>query len=557
MVRTAVSFLRSIRFTLILILVLAPPGRSCRAQEVRASVSNVLRYGSGWENSGEGGFVGTDRKEYLDNFADARFSINNVTVGLRFDLREPPEYGVPFRGIRKRYVEYESDGLSLRAGDMWGLFSRGLSLNLFEDRNLGFDNGLDGIRAQYRNKYFEAAVLGGTIDFVDPVSIGLGALNREQYMIRGGSVECKPLGALALGGSYVWSRAEFPVLTMNGVDTSFSQIPELFVSGRIGSLSVLAEYAQKLTRLHGIDSSRGGALYLSASQTGEGYGVTFEYKDYRFDVVDPVGRQDYRPTRMLPFQNPPTVVKEHSFTLLTRDPHVIDFNDEVGFQIDAFVQPDPTLTVNVNGSFSSRHYGYSFDPRTFAMKTVEHGTSWLPSFADERSPFWEFYAELEYFYLGEYADDSYLKLGFDRRVLNTFELFNPLSPVQPFRITGVPVKVQYLLWEVWSISVTSEHEWVSKFRFPDQYRYYNHLLSVSIAHSPDISFGCRYEITTNEYEANGDARWLVVEAGYRIKTSHIITISYGAERGGQVCSNGICRVINPFTGVRFSILSHF
>ena len=464
------------------LLVVLSAGAS-RGQDVRASVSNVLRYGSGWEDAGEGGSLGAGRKEYLDNFTDARLSVNSVTLGLRYDLREPPEYGVPFRGIRKRYIEFQNEGLSVRAGDMWGLFGRGLTLNLFEDRNLGFDNGLDGIRAQYRQRCLAATILGGTIEYVDPVSIGLGALHREQYTVRAGEIELMPLPALSVGGSYVWARTEFPVLAPGGTDSSVTQLPELFVSWKIGPLAVFAGYARKLTRLHDIDSSKGGAVYFSASETGEGYGITFEYKDYRFDVVDPIQRQDYRPTRMLPFQNPPTVSQEHSFTLLTRDPHIVDFNDEVGFQLDAFAQPSPALTVNLNCSMSSRHNGYSFDMGTFSMKTVEHGATWLPSFADERSPFWELYAEVEYLYLGEDANDSYLKLAFDRRVLNSFELFNPSSPVQPFRITGIPLQVQYLLSESWSLNVTSEHEWVSKFRFPDQYRYYNHLLSVSFAHS--------------------------------------------------------------------------
>ena len=77
--------------------------------------------------------------------------INDVIFGLRLEVSDPIEYGRNFVGIRKRYIEYKhKTGISLRAGDFFDIISRGLSMNVFEDRGLAYDTGIDGIRIIYK-----------------------------------------------------------------------------------------------------------------------------------------------------------------------------------------------------------------------------------------------------------------------------------------------------------------------------------------------------------------------------------------------------------------------
>ncbi len=62
---------------------------------------------------------------------------------------------------------------------------------------------------------------------------------------------------------------------------------------------------------------------------------------------------------MLPFQNPPTAVKEHTTTLTSRTPHVVDFNDEVGGQVEIMWTPKTIFSFILNGSIASKHYSFS------------------------------------------------------------------------------------------------------------------------------------------------------------------------------------------------------
>ncbi len=117
---------------------------------VDAAVSNLLRYGNGFEYTGSN----KNPKEYFENLTDVRLNVNGVVFGLRYEISDPIEYGLNFKGIRKRYIEYKHEtGISLRAGDFWDIISRGLSLNVFEDRALGYDTGIDGVRAAYQRTF--------------------------------------------------------------------------------------------------------------------------------------------------------------------------------------------------------------------------------------------------------------------------------------------------------------------------------------------------------------------------------------------------------------------
>ena len=88
---------------------------------VDASVSNLLRYGNGYEYTG----AVRNAKEYFENLTDARLNVNGVIFGVRYEVSDPIEYGLNFVGIRKRYIEYNHEvGISLRAGDYWETISR-------------------------------------------------------------------------------------------------------------------------------------------------------------------------------------------------------------------------------------------------------------------------------------------------------------------------------------------------------------------------------------------------------------------------------------------------
>lgn len=538
------------KIKMLLILFLLSP--IVYAQNISHSVSNNLRAGTGKENWGEGGFVGTQNKKYFDYYTDAKIFYGSFNAGLRYEYVNPPEYGIKRNKLARRFVEYSSDGITARLGNSFSLFSRGLSLNLFENRSLTFDTNLDGIKVGYISQNFKTAGIYGKINFVEPSTVLLDKPREESYLIKAASLEYKPFSKFSLGGSIVASENEFPdLLDLKTKDNSKIFLPELFIRYQTSALDLFINYAYKTTTYVN-KNYYGSGLYASFSYSDENYGFTFEYKDYRFDLVDPVESADqFRATRMLPFQNPPTVHKEHSFTLLTRYPRTANFNDEVGFQFDLFYSFDERTSLNLNLSSSSRHYTYALDKSRFLFLKKENNASWIPSLSNEYSPFTEAYLELEH-YLKQ--QESLVRVAFNYRNEITFDPFLETNSVQPLKQISMPVFFQYLFNENFNIKAVNESQWVLK--YPKTNYFYNQLISIQVGLFKDFNVGGRIEFTTNRDEPNGEKSWLVLEGGFRLSTNHIFTLSYGSERGGQICSNGLCRQVLPFKGFRLSFINN-
>jgi len=529
--------------------------------KVDAAVSNLLRYGSGYEYTGNI----KSPKEYFENLTDARLNVNGVIFGLRYEISDPIEYGLNFKGIRKRYIEYNhKSGISLRAGDFWEIISRGLSLNVFEDRPLGYDTGIDGVRVTYNRTFgkknpfkLKAQLMGGDIkysDYLTPERI-------ENYKLRSAFAEVSPLKSLTFGLNYVHSIGELPE---ENVSTNVkTDLPEVNLNFNLSDFQLYAAYSHKTSLITPNEifpepvTAKGDGFYSSLSYSFDKFGLTLDYKNYRYDVTLPDNRSNTRPTRMLPYQNPPTAQKEHTSTLITRNPHVIDFNDEVGGQVDVVYSPNDKMSFNFNGSVASRHYQYQDIDSTsvISYKRVERDDSYIPSLDDPFSPFWEIYLEGEY-----YASDKvYTRLAFARQNSTQFNQIFPENSEKIFTTT-IPVEVKYSFSKAYTITFIGEQQWVhNSFRASresDQ-NFTNQFLSFTLSRSPDLNLTANFESTNDDEEPTGKKFWWLGEVSYKINQSNTVTVSYGSERGGLRCANGICRFVKPFEGFRVTVASQY
>ena len=532
---------------------------------VGVSASNYLRYGTGTESVG----LFSQKKDYFENLLESKITISDFLVGFRLLHDAPPEFGKEFTGLKKRFIEFRRDDLYVRAGNSFTLFGRGLVLNSFENRALAFDSGLDGIKLEYKTRIMEAAVVGGDINYVDV----LDSSKTENYRIRGGTVELKPYPIFSIGASFVSGTYTPPPFLSYNEPTRFD-MPQFFGHAQVADFDLYISYAEKRTKVTSFfDTSlthHGTAFYGSLGYTRENFGVSFEYKDYRFGIADPAERNKaYRGRKAYAFQNAPIVHKEHSLTLLSRYPHVIDFNDEVGYQIDVFYTFGQ-LTGTVNGSVASRHYAFMVTDTVYITGTnipydVRYGSSprsqsFLPSLNEKFSPFWEIYADMQYYF--REGETDYALLGFNRRsnqIANEEILLGGAHPDVTFettQLTSVPVAVQYSIKEGWVLKFISERQWVYEQKNPAQPRFFNHLLSLGLSVSPDYAVTLRHEFTSDGATVDGRKDWTALDLSFHLGSSHLITMSAGGNRGGLVCANGVCRVVNPFLGFRTSILSY-
>lgn len=528
-----------------------------KAQQVQVSVNNIVNYGFGEEALNLG--TETAEKEYLENFTDVRILADNVIIGFRLELSDPAEYGPDFTGIRRRFIGYQRDGLDVRIGNLFALHNRGMSLNLFEDRVIRYDTSLDGVRAEYDHDFFRVKALAGSINYLEHLTFDSpSGIREENYRLRSAALELKPDRRLRIGGSYTYAEGELPSLFTEEPDLAEIFIPEGFVSYRLPFARVTAGYNHRTLRL--IDfadttSVTGGGFYASVNHTGPGYGLMLEYKNYSYDVVDPFARlgDPLRNSRMSPFQSPPIAHKEHSYSLMTRDPHLVNFEDEVGFFLEAFYSPTFNITLNSSIAMASLHHSWLWDDVNFEFFKKEEGATWLPGRADARDPYWEYYGDIEYLF-PDFM--SYVKLAYNHRNRLFYQALAPDFSQRVYANTFA-LDVQYAVSPRWSVKVISEHQFVRDTQYGDDSDYYSQMLSLQVSRSPDFSFGGRIESTTSDFDPSGDKFWYMAEGSWRIGNTHTVMASYGRERGGFVCTNGVCRFVNAFSGMRLSLISSF
>jgi hypothetical protein len=523
---------------------------------VRVSASNTLRYGIGKENS-----VTEDvTKKYFEEIGDVKLFVNDFLAGVRFEYDDPIEFGKSVKGFSKRFLEFKKDDFTVRAGNYYDIFASGLTFNAFESRPIGWNTEMDGARINFKTAFgknnnikFNSTLLAGGMDFTDINDTA----RTEKYSIRAINFNFSPFKLISFGGSYLFTDGKIP--TGNLITKINSEIFEGNIALNYKNFNLIFSYANKVTisEPNAIypqsKAPRGDGAYGSVSYTRDGFGITIDYKNYRFNLTTPDQRSSSDPFKTLPFQNAPSCIKVYSTTLLSRFPHNVDFNDEVGWQVDVFYSPMPKLTLNANASLTSRHYDYYDADTTNLTRYVRiERNALLPSYKNEFSPYWELFLEAEYYF----NKNLKAKLGVSRKTNILYSIVNP-DASDIFRIFTIPVEVQYNFAKLYSIKINAEVQKVfNNLRTADMH-FWSQLATVSISRSPNIILSGTAEFTTDEEDPSGKKYWIKGELTYKITSANTIMLSYGSERGGLQCSSGICRYVNPFNGFRLTILNNF
>ena len=113
-------------------------------------------------------------------------------------------------------------------------------------------------------------------------------------------------------------------------------------------------------------------------------------------------------------------------------------------------------------------------------------------------------------------------------------------------------------------------------RFPEKFQY-NAFFSLGVSYSPrwsmalliDASSVLEYGVNQQTDNSNSleklvskiidlENRWIALELRWNITNSHSLTLTYGSQQGGILCSNGVCRQIDSFEdGFKFELTSLF
>jgi len=521
--------------------------------QVRILGSNSLRLGSGETDDGSS----TSAKRYLEEIANARIFYEGITLGIRYELSDPSEVGQNFTGFRRRWIQYQRDGLEVQAGSTFALYGRGLMVNMFESRPLNYDTWIDGFSGSYELKAtkdeidfqpsLKVSAIGGNLTFIPVVDTNAADQNIKSQAINSniGFFNKK----LNIGIGFVQAFVNIDGTSFGNTVTTSREVnqPEVnlsFITDNFEGFIGFTEMRSIITQYRGnplVYTTKGQGVYGSLSYTAEDFGITGEYKDYRY-FVHKEGADYESYLSKLPISSPPEVYKEFTYTTITRTTHSVNFDDELGFQLEANITAIPDINLTLYGAASSRHISSSTD------SVEKSSVSGMPEFSDPSYfPFWEYFAEVEH----DFGDLDYLKGFFHQR--SDVIAYNG-EEADMKRSTTVGLKFQYQTTKSQSLLTSIEvQDMYDSQRSENDHKLMNLLFIAQYSFNPLITFGGQYDFST-WYEKSRHV-WPQVFTSVRIGSSHTLLVSYGAERGGLNCTGGVCRVVPAFEGFRVGLTS--
>ncbi|NQT96902.1 MAG: hypothetical protein HQ562_04090 [Candidatus Marinimicrobia bacterium] len=538
---------------------------------------------------------------YSESILNGNALLGNFNSWFQLEFSNPPELGRTVNGLQKFRLEYNTANSVFKFGDIYEIWGRGLVLNQYEDQLVDFDNSLTGISIRNQwNESLDWSIISGY---------------RERHRLFGADANYT-LKSLSVGISYLQSREQH--LFEKFVPSTGYVLDSLMVTHRVKDLrteyfadwyDIYVEYADKRTYDFNTDSIRsfynggGQGFYSNLNIYIGAWALSMDYKKYSFNISepDPFSVADNY-SGIFSFQRPPTVIREHTSRLLNRITHQVNFDDEVGYQIELSGPVLSDIMVLANYSKTSRNDVWNKievpnDTTNiyfhWEWQSVE-STGLLPLTETYSVPFEELYLEVEGF---SFNDRLHYRIG-AARTIEVIDIFD-------HRITDTTRNIMYeeagaitfptaLDWNInkrWNFEVKYEYQEFKKYKriintqtgidtkeslfaTPVQY---NAFLSLGVSHSPGwscallIDASSRLEFGTTPQLDNINTlekivsnfidlenRWIALELRWNITNSHTLTLTYGSQQGGILCSNGVCREIEAFEdGFKFTLTSLF
>lgn len=296
-------------------------------------------------------------KVLAQGFFNVLYSNEHLRLGFRYEAYFNPLLGIDPRyegnGIPYRFIQYVGDRVDITIGNSYEQFGSGMILRTYEERSLGFDNSIDGVRLKVRptSGVQLTALFGKQRAFfgLGPGIVRAADLDVELHELAIGDEKLFDLPfALDLGASVVskYQPAADPILRLPENVLAYATRLSLTTE----RWNLYAEWAYKINdpqQTNNNSFNPGNGLYVSTSYSGDGIGLLLAAK--RIDNMD------FRSDRgaignVLNINFLPPLTKVHTYRLFTLYPYATQPYGEYG------VQGELTLTIP-RGSALGGPYG--------------------------------------------------------------------------------------------------------------------------------------------------------------------------------------------------------
>ncbi len=491
-------------------------------------------------------------KMRMNGFANLIYTKGAFTAGLRYESYLNALQGFDPRykgtGIPYRFATYTRGDLEVTVGNYYEQFGNGLIFRSYEERGLGLDNAMDGIRLKYklhRGVYLKGIYGKQRSFFAQGPGIMRGA-DAEIQLNELLSEEVNPTAwRVTLGGSIISKYQQ-------DLDASFV-LPENVAAGagRVtlskGNFSFQSEYAQKIndpTALNRFIYKKGQALLIGANYSQKGFGINASAK-----MVDNMDfRSDYTASgNNLTLNFLPPIAKQHTYLLMSFYPYATQNNGEIGAQVEMFYKFK-------KGSKLGGKYGTEVALNFSKVNGLD--TVRTTQYEGYKSSFGKFGRQL-------YYQDANIEITkkFSKRFKGVFTLANikyNIDVVQGLVGHGTVntfLQVADLTFYFNDkYSLRTEFHNMSVEKNIDRGSWAGFLFELSIAPKWFVSVVDQYNYGNEDESLR--LHYLLGQVTF-VKNSNRFAIGYGRQREGILCVGGVCRNVPASNGLTLSVTSSF
>ena len=480
-----------------------------------------------------------------NNYLKADYTYGRFSAGLQADAYLPAlqgyEIGQQPGGhkfyLSSKYIQWQDKNFSVLVGDIFDQFGNGLIYRSYEDRQLGFNNSVEGIRGIYRfGSFVELKGLYGRprlyTDYTDSWVRGADLKISIADIAKASELQ------LTIEGSYV-NRYE-------GLDkdeyVDFAELgltnPNLnMYSGRLNldwkGLSLRGEYAVKSTDLSSLNQTEAMKGHASLVELGyyyKGFSFSGQFRelDHMGTLLSLYGNGTGNTLNYLP-----ALTRQYTYMLANLNPYQVNVEGEIGGQVDVYY-------TWRNPSNRHRYWNFHANYSTFYTRNLSQTAS-----SDRHELLWRD---------ANFDIERQWNRTWKTTILYSFQEWNPYhgakhrTYVSNIFVADVTCKiskksslraeVQYLLSDEY------EGDWVAG------------LLEYNLAPRWSIFFQDMYNLDATA--ANNYEKINYYSGGFSYTMSRTrIQLSYGRNRAGYICSGGVCRYSPAYTGVNLAITSSF
>ena len=507
-----------------------------------------------------------DHQYGFNGFANINYQKGDFRAGIRYEsyLNTLEGYPVSFNGtgIGYRYLAWEKDKLGVTIGNFYDQFGSGMILRAYEERQLGIDNSLDGIRIKYEpinGMYLKAMIGKQRYQFVDGLVNGTGIvrgldgeLNLNELM--SDSNKNSKLKVI-IGGSFV---SKFNDDNKNPVFNLPKNVgaSSLRFNLRYNKIRFNGEYVQKINDPYPDNQNeefnyiykKGEGLLFNLGYSTKGFALDFSAK-HMDNMLWRSTNVNVGPTDLL-IGYLPALTKQHTYNLAaTLYPYATNFYGEIAYQADLlFKIPKKSILGGKYGTSVAINFATSYTPKRKFINDMESSrNSYSTKFfsSSDSLLFQDFNIEikrkinkkvklnLNYFNF-KFNDNAvkvanYYKMIYAQIVvLDLTYQFNRYHSIR-FETQGMWTQQDKGNWAFGQIEYTFSPHWY--LAILDQYNYGNNNIEKRLHYG-------------------------LISGGY-IDGSHRFSLQYGKQRAGVFCVGGVCRAVPASNGLTFSFTSSF